>query len=72
MFGANGVLTLSILLHFASYPNVDLSDLLACNLVASGLAVFIAMLMHSLFPMLKRVSRLRGLPSHPHKSAMKL
>lgn len=44
------MLTLSILLHFASYPNVDLSDLLACNLVASGLAVFIAMLMHTLFP----------------------
>lgn len=50
LFGANGVLTLSILLHFASYPNVDLSDLLACNLVASGLAVFIAMLMYTLFP----------------------
>ncbi|MGO1396306.1 MAG: DUF2955 domain-containing protein [Halomonas sp.] len=50
LFAANGVLTLSILLHFASYPNVDLSDLLACNLVASGLAVFIAMLMHTLFP----------------------
>nr|WP_298968559.1 DUF2955 domain-containing protein [uncultured Halomonas sp.] len=50
LFGANGVLTLSILLNFASYTNVDLSDLLACNLVASGLAVFIAMLMHTLFP----------------------
>ncbi|WP_416337850.1 DUF2955 domain-containing protein [Halovibrio sp. HP20-59] len=50
LFGANGVLTLSILLHFASYPSVDLSDLLACNLVASLLAVFIAMLMHTLFP----------------------
>jgi uncharacterized membrane protein YccC len=50
LFGANGVLTLSILLHFASYPNVDLSDLLACNLMASGLAVFIAMLMYTLFP----------------------
>ncbi|MGO2240220.1 MAG: DUF2955 domain-containing protein [Halomonas sp.] len=50
LFGANGVLTLSILLHFASYPGTDLSDLLACNLAASGLAVFIAMLMHTLFP----------------------
>lgn len=50
LFGANGVLTLSILLHFASYPNVDLSDLLASNVVASVLAVFIAMLMHTLFP----------------------
>ncbi len=50
LFGANGVLTLSILLHFASYPGVDLSDLLASNLMASLLAVFIAMLMHTLFP----------------------
>lgn len=50
LFGANGVLTLSILLHFASYPSVDLSDLLASNVVASVLAVFIAMLMHTLFP----------------------
>ncbi|SNY99086.1 DUF2955 domain-containing protein [Halomonas sp. hl-4] len=50
LFGANGVLTLSILLHFASYPSVDLSDLLASNMVASGLAVLIAMLMHTLFP----------------------
>ncbi|MGM0855694.1 MAG: DUF2955 domain-containing protein [Pseudomonadota bacterium] len=50
LFGANGVLTLSILLHFASYPEVDLSDLLASNMVASVLAVLIAMLMHVLFP----------------------
>ncbi len=50
LFGANGVLTLSILLHFASYPSVDLSDLLASNLMASVLAVFIAMLMYTLFP----------------------
>ena len=50
LFGANGVLTLSILLHFASYPGVDLSDLLASNIMASLLAVFIAMLMHTLFP----------------------
>lgn len=50
LFGANGVLTLSILLHFASYPSVDLADLLASNFVASVLAVFIAMLMYTLFP----------------------
>lgn len=50
LYGANGVLTLSILLHFASYPGVDLSDLLASNMVASALAVLIAMLMHVLFP----------------------
>lgn len=50
LFGANGVLTLSILFHFASYPSLDLADLLASNLVASVLAVAIAALMHALFP----------------------
>ena len=50
LFGANGVLTLSILLHFASYPSVDLADLLTSNFVASVLAVLIAMLMYMLFP----------------------
>lgn len=50
LFGANGVLTLSILLHFASYPEVDLSDLFTSNVVASLLAVAIAGLMHAVFP----------------------
>ncbi|WP_252106743.1 MULTISPECIES: DUF2955 domain-containing protein [unclassified Halomonas] len=50
LYAANGVVTLSILLHFASYPGVDLSELLTANLLASVLAVIIAMLMHTLFP----------------------
>ncbi|WP_136246555.1 DUF2955 domain-containing protein [Halomonas borealis] len=50
LFGANGVLTLSVLLHFASYPTRDLFDLLTNNVVASVLAVCIAALMHLLFP----------------------
>ncbi|WNL41430.1 DUF2955 domain-containing protein [Halomonas sp. PAMB 3264] len=50
LYGANGVVTLSVLLHFASYPNVDLSELLGANFLASVLAVIIAMLMHTLFP----------------------
>ena len=50
LFGANGVLTLSILFHFASYPALDLSDLLASNLMASVLAVGIAALMYTVFP----------------------
>ncbi|WP_136067308.1 DUF2955 domain-containing protein [Modicisalibacter radicis] len=50
LFGANGVLTLSILFHFASYTDLDLADLLASNLVASVLAVMIAALMHTAFP----------------------
>lgn len=50
VFGANGVLTLSILFHFASYPTLDMADLLTSNVVASVLAVAIAALMHGLFP----------------------
>lgn len=50
LFGANGVLTLSILLHFASYPSRNLFDLLTNNVVASVLAVCIAALMYLLFP----------------------
>ncbi|MBB3140710.1 DUF2955 domain-containing protein [Halomonas organivorans] len=50
LFGANGVLTLSILLHFASYPSVDLLDLLANHVTASVLAVVIAAMMHLAFP----------------------
>ncbi|MBN8411120.1 DUF2955 domain-containing protein [Halomonas litopenaei] len=50
VFGANGVLTLSIMLHFSSYPDLDLFDLLTSNTVASLLAVAIAALMHSVFP----------------------
>ncbi|MGQ7248485.1 DUF2955 domain-containing protein [Halomonas sp. V046] len=50
LFGANGVLTLSIMLHFASYPTLDLFDLLTSNVVASVLAVGIAYLMHAIFP----------------------
>lgn len=50
LFGANGVLTLSILFHFASYPRLDLFDLLASSIVASLLALVIAALMYGLFP----------------------
>ncbi|MEC9484101.1 MAG: DUF2955 domain-containing protein [Halomonas sp.] len=50
LFGANGVLTLSILFHFASYPGLNLADLLASNLMASVLAIGIAALMYVVFP----------------------
>ncbi|WP_148255091.1 DUF2955 domain-containing protein [Aidingimonas lacisalsi] len=64
LFGANGVLTLSILLHFASYPDLDLADLLASNIVASVLAVAIAMLMHAVFPDIEA----RRMPQSPEKA----
>lgn len=50
LFGANGILTLSILFHFASYPSLNLADLLASNLMASVLALVIAVVMYALFP----------------------
>ncbi|GHC30150.1 DUF2955 domain-containing protein [Aidingimonas halophila] len=68
LFGANGVLTLSILLHFASYPDLDLADLLASNIVASLLAVAIAMLMHAVFPDVAA----RQMPARPDKSPARI
>ncbi|PJG58417.1 DUF2955 domain-containing protein [Aeromonas cavernicola] len=50
LFGANGVLSLSIMLHFASYPQTDLNDLIVNNLWASILSVLIAYLMTALIP----------------------
>ncbi|HCI3868360.1 TPA: DUF2955 domain-containing protein, partial [Pseudomonas aeruginosa] len=44
-FGALSSVFLSMLLHFASYPDVDLFDMLASNMVATWLTVAIAVLM---------------------------
>ncbi|MCV5233552.1 DUF2955 domain-containing protein, partial [Escherichia coli] len=38
LFGANSVLSLSIMLHFASYPTTDLNDLIFSNLQANVLS----------------------------------
>ncbi|WP_160064048.1 DUF2955 domain-containing protein [Psychromonas sp. L1A2] len=50
LFGAYGVLMLSIMLHYASYPNTNLNDLLFSNFWATILSVFIAYLMTILCP----------------------
>lgn len=50
LFGALGCVFLSMQLHFASYPDTHLYDLVASNLVAAGLTVLIAWLMFYLFP----------------------
>lgn len=65
LFGANGVLTLSVLLHFASYPQLDLGDLIGNNFRASVLAVMLAFLMHWLFPDVAP----RQMPPRSEKSA---
>ncbi|MFC3032707.1 DUF2955 domain-containing protein [Pseudoalteromonas fenneropenaei] len=50
LFGATGVLSLSIMLHFASYPSADLNELVFGNLLAGVLSVVIAYVMGFLIP----------------------
>ncbi len=50
LFGANGALSLSIMLNFASYPGTDLNELIFTNLGASILSVMIAFAMTALIP----------------------
>lgn len=50
LFGALGIVGLSMQLHFASYSNALVSDLVMSNIVACVLTVGVAMLMHVLFP----------------------
>jgi len=50
LFGANGVLMLSIMLHYASYPTTDVNNLIFSNFFASILAIAIAFVMHALIP----------------------
>lgn len=50
LFGANGVLILSIMLHFASYPGTDLNDLFLSTLMGNAFSAMVAWLLVSLFP----------------------
>ncbi|MFT6897505.1 MAG: hypothetical protein ACJA13_001912 [Paraglaciecola sp.] len=50
LFGAVGIVGLSMQLHFASYSSASVSDLVMSNVEASMLTVLIAMLMHVIFP----------------------
>ncbi|WP_040502428.1 DUF2955 domain-containing protein [Idiomarina xiamenensis] len=50
LFGANGVLMLSIMLHFASYPDTDVNQLIASNLVATLLSIVIAYMLTVFIP----------------------
>lgn len=50
LFGAMTIVNASITLHFASYVDVSLDDLLMTNAVATTLAVVIGLLMHTIFP----------------------
>ncbi|MGG5574522.1 DUF2955 domain-containing protein [Vibrio diazotrophicus] len=50
LFGANSVISLSIMLHFASYPTTDINNLVFTNLLASVISVAIAYLMTFFIP----------------------
>ncbi|MNF56853.1 hypothetical protein D3C84_383550 [compost metagenome] len=74
MFGALGSVFLSMQLHFASYPDTHLYDLVASNLVAAGLTVLIAWLMFWLFPDAEprppRQMPTKDLPSQRHEAVL--
>ena len=67
LFGANGVLSLSIMLHFASYPQTDLNDLIFSNLWASVVSVLIAYLMTALIPDVEERPKPAAAPKAPHR-----
>ena len=50
LFGAVGMVGLSMQLHFASYSSASVSDLVMSNVAATVLTVFVAMFMHLLIP----------------------
>ncbi|WP_165668910.1 DUF2955 domain-containing protein [Metapseudomonas otitidis] len=74
LFGALGCVFLSMQLHFASYPDTHLYDLVASNLVAAGLTVLIAWLMFYCFPDAEprapRVLPEKDLPSRCHEAVL--
>ncbi|BCV38247.1 MULTISPECIES: DUF2955 domain-containing protein [Shewanella] len=67
LFGANGVISLSIMLHFASYPDTDLNDLIFGNFWASVLSVLIAYLMTVLIPDVEPRNAYVPGPKQPHR-----
>ncbi|BAU71832.1 DUF2955 domain-containing protein [Metapseudomonas furukawaii] len=74
MFGALGTVFLSMQLHFASYPETHLLDLIASNLAAAALTVLIAWLMFWLFPDAEsrpaRSVPSKDLPSQRHEAVL--
>ncbi|WP_429019747.1 DUF2955 domain-containing protein [Aeromonas allosaccharophila] len=67
LFGSCGVLNLSIMLHFASYPQTDLNDLIFNNIWASILSVLTAYLMTALFPDVEPRPKAVAAPKAPHR-----
>lgn len=67
-FGCNGVLYLSVLLHFASYQSVDVNDMIANNLWASVVTSAIALVLIQLIPPIQSPA----LPPKPDKNVQRV
>lgn len=67
LFGANGVLMLSIMLNFASYPDTNLNDLLFSNFWATILSVVIAYVMMAVIPDVEPRTAHKPGPKAPHR-----
>ncbi|MCG9696480.1 DUF2955 domain-containing protein [Shewanella sp. Isolate11] len=67
LFGANGVISLSIMLHFASYPDTDLNDLIFCNFWGHITSIGIAFLMMVVFPDVEERAAPEGVTKAPHR-----
>ncbi|GAB6070126.1 DUF2955 domain-containing protein [Thiomicrorhabdus hydrogeniphila] len=50
LFGATGTVSLSIMLHFASYQNTDINDMIFTNFIASIFSTLIAFVLITLIP----------------------
>lgn len=50
LFGSNGVINLSIMLHFASYQNVDINRLIADNFYGTLMALILTAFMYMICP----------------------
>lgn len=61
LFGASGCVSLSIMLHFASYRQFDLADMAMSNIMASVLSVALAYVAYALLPN-REQPRARALP----------
>ncbi len=67
IFGANGVVSLSIMLHFASYPDFNVNDLVFYDFWGCVTAVIIAYMMSGLFPDVEPRQRPTCGKKEPHR-----
>jgi len=50
LFGSSCIISLSIMLHYSSYPDTDVSNLIVLNFSANIISIIIAYIMHKIFP----------------------